>query len=110
MGKFKTMKFWIDNGDKGLYDAVCRELTRLGYKADDNIRCNVCAIQTDEDGFFAAATMEKGDWWYNGLKDHEEINIDWMRSDKLEFVELNGKKYLKSEIEAALSHIKPVEE
>ncbi len=39
----------------------------------------------------------------------EEINIDWLRTPKEETVELNGKKYIKAELEEALKHIKPID-
>jgi len=109
--KFKAMKFWIGKDEEYLYKIVCTILDSLGYSADKNIKPNVCSIACYQSGRYEAATSNKDEYWYNTLGDHQEIDLDWMRKPaKLETIELNGKQYLKSELEEALKHIKPIED
>lgn len=102
--KFKAMKFWI-GGDKEVSEKLQKVLFSLGYTW-----CNLGAeVHPTESEYISAhhdGDLSHGD----GSFDYEEINIDWMRTPKEETVELNGKKYLKSELEEALKHIKPMED
>jgi len=110
--KFKAMKFWIGK-DMSLYYQVISILKHLGYEEPRTIdMVGNIAIITNKAGNVSAAGR-----YSNDLDKHfnqwgrKEINIDWMRKPaKLETIELNGKWYLKSELEEALKHIKPIED
>ncbi len=109
MSEFKALKFWIGD-DPELSEKVQKLLFDVGYKWAG---CGKCGMYTDG---VMLVTRESGEIWYRHKGDscfdeldNEEINIDWMRTKKPETIELNGKTYVKSELEEALRHIKPVD-
>lgn len=111
MSEFKAMKFWCE--DHNQFELVAGILSKLGYTADHNIEARLKdgqgkGIVLYATGVYASATTTRGDYWFSDLADVEEINIDWMRTKKVEYVELGGKKYIKEELEEALSKINPV--
>lgn len=109
MSQFKAMKFWIGD-DKDLFTRVAKILRESGYIVHNNLLLGhqKGAISVDEKKVSWMCRENDIDWY----KEYpaREINIDWMRTPKEETVELNGKKYMKSELEEALKHIRPVEE
>lgn len=108
--EFKAMKFWIGD-DPELSKRVHKLLKGLGYgykMVESRIEEKAAMLVTTEDG----AMWYREDYDENFTStDAEEINIDWMRTGATrETIELNGKTYIKSELEEALSHIRPIEE
>jgi len=108
--RFKAMKFWIGDHEKGLYDVICERLLILGYTPDPNIKSNVCCIATEESGVFnAACHQDSRYWWNNELSEHEEINIDWLRTPaERKIVTVGDQKYYEDELAPALKGIKPI--
>ncbi len=108
MGEFKSMKFWIGD-DPELSEKVQKLLL------DDNYFWRHGGDGSKNTREFALYTNTKGRMTFSNSKagfdcdNNEEINIDWMRTKKPETIELNGKTYVKSELEEALRHIKPVD-
>ena len=107
MSEFKAMKFWIGD-DPELSEKVQRLLFGLGYSWFVN-KDNVANTESSYIYASRGGELTHSD---NGDRpvDGEEINIDWMRTKKPESIELNGKTYIKSELEEALRHIKPIGE
>ncbi|MCK4815817.1 hypothetical protein KA005_08605 [bacterium] len=111
MSEFKAYKIWIGD-DPELYGIIVNLLTSKGYEVGMSYSAGSShkniALTTNKNGKIDSATyIDK-----SGFKCwpvYEEINIDWMRTKKPETIELNGKTYIKSELEEALRHIKPVE-
>ena len=113
--QFKNMKFWFNAGEVELYDTVCDLLVRQGCTLCPNIKPNKPdthpeGISVESNGEVSAATCKKDDeWWCIFLKDYEEINIDWLRTQQPpETITLGGSTYIKSELEEALKNIKPI--
>jgi hypothetical protein len=108
---FHQMKFWIGD-DPELSERVQKILFSMGYSwysGDQYIEhTEVEALYTHENGNVTCCVVE--DVFINRSANHEEINIDWMRTQDKETVELNGKQYYKHELEEALKHIKPIGE
>ena len=110
--EFKAMKFWIGD-DPELSKRVHKLLKGLGYgykMVESRIEEKAVMLVTTEDG----AMWYREDYDENFTStDAEEITIDWMRTPTeatRETIELNGKTYIKSELEEALSHIRPIED
>lgn len=108
MSEFKAMKFWV-NGDKELRLKVRTLLKEMGYRegsyGDDEFVDEGVVLTHDEgvlDGY-----NNPSEAFFKGLS-AEEINIDWLRTPKQETIELNGKNYIKADVEAALEKLKPV--
>lgn len=102
--KYKAMKFVYD-GDEDVFNRVKSILIEMGYDITDRrFMSDHSVIKTYEDGRINVLHGDPSQ--YGG----EEINIDWLRTIKPETIELNGKTYIKSELEEALRHIKPVGE
>lgn len=112
MSEFKKMKFWFNNGEEALFQEVCDILKAQGCTTNFKKTIGSCGqglcISVRASGMVTRETDEKRGWWNNKLSDYEEINIDWMRTKKSETIELGGNTYIKSELEEALKHIKPV--
>jgi len=111
MSKYKAMKFWIGD-DPELSEKVQKLLFSMGYTW---LSGSVEIKHTEEGCLYASrgGRVTQSSGGINGFfakEDKEEINIDWMRATKPETIELNGKTYVKSELEEALRHIKPVGE
>ena len=108
MSEFKAMKFWIGD-DPELSEKVQKLLFGMGYTWAGGHECGSfkrgVMIATKESG--AIWHRDNFDSCFDSLS-NEEINIDWMRTNKPETIELAGKTYIKSELEEALRHIKPV--
>lgn len=108
MSEFKNMKFWM-GGDGDISTSVQLILLEQGYSwgMSENkpryIGSNyICSYADGALGWGGAKAS------FDECK-YEEINIDWMRTKKPETIELNGKTYVKTELEEALRNIKPVE-
>lgn len=104
----KAMKFWIGHDEK-LGKAVYDLLTALGYEwwSWSYATANGYAV-----GCFLTDREGKIDWsdqrYCFDRYDAKEVNIDWMRPEAPETIELGGKTYIKSELEEALKNIKPI--
>lgn len=112
--KFKAMTFKVGQ-DKQLSEKIQNILFDMGYEWSGTgvgYFDNACdCIITDTHGMMFDSSRHSG----------ESINIDWMSTPKEETVELNGKKYLRSDLtnqvgkqvvsalEEALNHIKPMD-
>ena len=112
MSEFKAMKFWIGD-DPELSEKVQKILFGLGYKWAFESRgvteqVNAYSMYAESDGGIRVASHDKRDGKFSFPDDGETIDIDWMRTKKPETIELAGKTYIKSELEEALRHIKPV--
>jgi hypothetical protein len=105
MSEYKNMKFLV-KGDNELAKAVITSLRATGHNIIGELSEDVEVIRVYSDGDFRVDLSE--DFFDDSVA--EEINIDWMRTKKPETIELNGKKYIKSELEEAIKRIKPVEE
>lgn len=106
MSEFKKMKFFIgSNGDAKTCKMVQGILDDLGYEATSR---DSQIIFTESNGDADSYTTHSDPKKKFGELPYEEINIDWMRTTKPETVELNGKTYIKTELEEALRKIKPV--
>lgn len=103
MNNFKEMKFWIT--DKLTYSIVCNVLTELGYIPHTNINANTCSIRARSNGLFEAYSSSQVSF---DLLRVEEINVDWIQGAKVPTVELNGKTYLKADLEEALQKLTPL--
>ena len=103
---FKRMCL-VGGGDLTLFGKVCKELDSQGYVAAANIDFG------RKEGGVINADGYGGYTWYDRGISHppgtEEINIDWMRTQQKETIELNGKTYIKEELEEALSKINPID-
>ena len=104
---FKTMKFWIGD-DPECSKRVQEMLFNLGYiwgVGDKTIMyIDAPALYSEPDGL-----IKKGDTRaYFNSDENQEINIDWLRSDKRKTVTLGDKKYYEDELSEALSKINPV--
>jgi hypothetical protein len=101
------MKFWIGN-DPELSEKVQKLLFDAGYSWPSDVKT---ARYNHEFALYANSggnlTRNSDSNYFIGHS-HEEININWMRTTKPETIELNGKIYIKSELEEALLKIKPV--
>jgi hypothetical protein len=113
MSEYKAMKFLIGE-DPELSERVQNILFGLGYKWNSYGDSKIChtgytELQAWRDGAITRSNDEfvsKNKGFIKG----EYIDIDWLRTKKPETIELNGKKYIKSELEEAIKRIKPVEE
>lgn len=111
MSEFKEMKFWIGD-DEELSKQVQKILNDQGYEwghGESVQNTGSLALYTTLNG----RIIYSGDTNRVGIKHfdtepEQEINIGWMRTAKQETIELGGKTYIKSELEEALSHIKPI--
>lgn len=105
MAKFKAMKFWIGR-DPACSERAQKILFDMGYRwplGRDSIQYTEAEhMRTTVAG--KVLVVSEGD-----DAPGEEVNIDWLRTPKLETVELNGKTYLKADLEAALEKLEPVE-
>lgn len=105
--KFKEMKFKIGN-DEDLNKRVQNILFDLGYgwgirdKTLQHTMANY--LFANRDGTITFACEGEDLHYYDQL--HEEIDIDWLRSNIKETVEVDGKKYYLSDIKT----LTPVEE
>jgi hypothetical protein len=99
MERFKEMKFNIGN-DERLSGLVRSALFSLGYYG------NACGpyLYAESSGRIMSGSSEE----FFEEDENEEINIDWMRSHQQETIDLGGQTYIKSELEEALKHIKPI--
>ena len=109
MSEFKAMKFWIGD-DPELSEKVQKLLFAMGYGWSGG--GSLCRTGYEELQAWADGSVTNSNAEFisakNGFIKGEYINIDWMRTKKPETIELNGKTYIKSELEEALRHIKPV--
>jgi len=107
--KFKEMKFWVGD-DSDLFLRVVNALKTLGYTCGDGLFLpdKTGGIRVHDGRVYWTSDFADGKEYFDRHVSGEEINIDWMRTPNEETVELNGKKYLKSELEEALKHIKPM--
>jgi hypothetical protein len=99
MERFKAMKFNI--GKDGRLSGLVRSvLFSLGYYGD------ACGpyLYAESSGRIMSGSSEE----FFEKDENEEINIDWMRGINQETVKLGGQTYIKSELEEALKHIKPI--
>lgn len=108
---YKAMKFNIGNNPE-VSKRVQEILFELGYKWEPDAQK---AKYTGEPYLFTGTYKDNAITWNDDEETFksstaEEINIEWMKPQPKETVELNGKKYLKSELETALQHLKPVED
>jgi len=117
--QFKNMKFDVAAIAKELgkpHEEASRiiqeALFELGYDWTSNKRS---VLYTDRDyliaggGVIMCSYKKPRDWiWYEQHTIKQTFSI--VPVEQEEFVELNGKKYNKKELEAALSMLKPVEE
>jgi hypothetical protein len=107
MSEFKAMKFWIGDDPK-CSERVQKMLFDMGYQWSSGTKK---IIHTSKESLL---TYEYGDLVYldypseYGEEEREEINIGWLRTPKQETIELNGKNYIKADVEAALEKLKPV--
>jgi hypothetical protein len=105
--KFKAMKFNIGD-DKRLSELVQSALFSLGYgwvKGGKNHgRTNYPYLYAESNGQIMTGVSKS----FFDEDENEEINIDWMRGINQETVQLGGQTYIKSELEEALKHIKPI--
>ena len=108
MSKFKRMKFWIGD-DRECGERVYKMLLDLGYRVVVPERLRELrtsrALYTDTLGCIGYGGA------LTGFHPHtaEEINIDWLRSDKRKTVQIGDKSYYEDELATALANIKPVD-
>lgn len=110
--KFKKMKFWIgeaNNSDKELCDSIITRLTSLGYCA--HVPLNHCQfLFTEGSGLINGYSSHSDPKNRFVALDGEQINIDWMRSNKRKTVEIGGKRYYEDDLAEALSKIKEADD
>jgi hypothetical protein len=108
----EQFKFLIGD-DEELSKCVQRILFMLGYKWKGNetiiVETHQQALYADSDGYI---TYSDASYYHShNTEDSKPVDIDWLRTPKVvvEYVELGGKKYIKSELEEALSKIVAVD-